>query len=409
MWSGFPGYPHSTIRQVKFKLISAPSDNHLFTLTLPISLALTFSYEHFQTWLRYLYIFLQEFHPNITAFQALFHKIGRAWHNVQLFSAHHGQELALREITSCDMPLIYAGSKYPAHLLAKEIIQFDSNQSKRNAVMAEFLSVEGKERIIQGSLENLANEKFSPTSILLILPWQSEEENREENAHNTLKNITNSEQEKAVASLESCHKEYNENDYLRTQILPLGLPEQIFAKENNLITASDARAIIISRLRLPSQGHLWDLGAGSGSVGLEAAALCPKLQVHAIEQKNERVALIEKNRKALGVVNYTAYHAKITEIIPSLIIPQRIFIGGGGKDLPQIMNLCAEKLSIGGIIVVSAVTLESLYALHSWQETHNIKRTACLRINIAHETAIAGNYHHFKEQNTLYIFTYTKD
>lgn len=62
---------------------------------------------------------------------------------------------------------------------------------------------------------------------------------------------------------------------IQAPILALGLPEEAFERENNLITASDVRAVILSRLRLPAWGTLWDVGAGSGSVGLEAAAPAP--------------------------------------------------------------------------------------------------------------------------------------
>ena len=375
---------------------------------------------------------LIKFHPNITAFQALFHKIGMEWNNVQLFSAHHGKGLPLREIISCNMPLIYGGSKYPAHLLAQEIIQFNSSYAEKQGVMAEFLGNDvssakilesefsgteipsmgalggrKRERIIQGKLSDLAREVFSPTSTLLILPCQPKQVPEQNNNEQEKVQSTTHNYEQSPQSMQA--EQSHTDEYLRTQILPLGLPEHVFAKENNLITASDTRAIILSRLRLPLRGHFWDLGAGSGSVGLEAAALRPQLHVHAIEQKEDRISLIEINKKALGIVNYTTYYAKITEKIAELETPQRIFIGGGGKNLPQIMDMCAQKLSSNGIIVASAVTLESFHTLSTWKEIYKVKRTACLRVNIAHESTIAGDYHHFKDQNTLYIFTYTKD
>ena len=87
-------------------------------------------------------------------------------------------------------------------------------------------------------------------------------------------------------------------------ILTLGLPEEDYERENNLITASDVRAVILSRLRLPAWGTLWDIGAGSGSVGLEAAGLRPNLNVVGIERKPERGAIIKRNRARLGVSNY---------------------------------------------------------------------------------------------------------
>ncbi len=317
--------------------------------------------------------FIEEFiyfEPNITAFQALFHKIGLAWSKASLFSVHNYSALPLQKILSSQMPVIYGGTIFPAHIIAKEIIKFNQNYANEQAVVAEYLgysSDEKQEKIVKASLEEIAQMHFAPTSILLL----------------------------------------PQNEAMLAQnILPLGLEENFFSKDDNLITASDARAIILSRLRLPRQGTLWDLGAGSGSVGLEAAALCPNLQVHGIEKNEKRIVDIQNNKQKLGLDNYTIHHADIIEKIKkqSLPLADRIFIGGGGKDIIEIANLAKNSLKKGGIMVLSAVTLETFTKLHAWQKEQ--ENVSCIKLDIAKEKVLAKEYSSFKQANTLYIFTY---
>lgn len=84
------------------------------------------------------------------------------------------------------------------------------------------------------------------------------------------------------------------------------------------------RAVILARLRLPAWGVLWDLGAGSGSVGLEAATLRPRLHVFGVERKPERCAMIEANKRTLGITNYTLHAGELPEILAFLPPPDRI-------------------------------------------------------------------------------------
>ena len=310
------------------------------------------------------------YHPGITAFQALFHRLGLPWQDARLFSAHSGEALPARAIAEAPLSVAYAGSRYPAHAIAQAVLKLHPSSAGRAAVIAERLG-STEERLFSGPLADLARTECGPTSILL------------------------------------------------------GLPEEDYERENNLITASDVRAVILSRLRLPAWGTLWDIGAGSGSVGLEAAGLRPNLNVVGIERKPERGAIIERNRARLGVSNYTLHIGDALELIhassadnllsspysgtppPSLLPPpDRVFIGGGGRGLPELLEACMERLAPGGIMAASAVTLESFHALSAWSPE---RRTGLCSLNIAHEQPIAGTSHHLKQQNTIYLFTFQKE
>ena len=84
--------------------------------------------------------------------------------------------------------------------------------------------------------------------------------------------------------------------------ITLGLNDEIFLKENHLITPADCRAVILSRLQLEKKGVFWDLGAGSGAVGLEAAGLTD-MQVFSVEKNEKRFEQIKKNKQKKKEVN----------------------------------------------------------------------------------------------------------
>ncbi len=335
------------------------------------------------------------YHPGVTAFQALFHRLGLPWHDARLFSAHSGERIPARAIAEAPLSVTYAGSRHPADAIARAVLGCHPAAAGRAALIAERLGSD-EERIRSGPLKDLAGTACGPTSILVIFP--DVYGGRRQPAQTT-------------PPAPDGHRTAN------APTLALGLPEEDFERENNLITASDVRAVILSRLRLPAWGTLWDIGAGSGSVGLEAAALRPDLNVHGVERKAERGALIERNRLRLGVANYTLHVGNAQEVVLDTVLddgtftlalpaPDRVFIGGGGGDLPELLAACMNRLRPGGLMAASAVTLESFAALLAWSPE---LRTGLCRLDVANERAIAGTSRHLKPQNTIYVFTFRKE
>lgn len=312
---------------------------------------------------------LFEIIPNITAFQALCAKCRLPWQNAELFTAHFQNELPLRKMANSKLAIIYGGTKYPAPKIAREILAFSPQQKNRRGIFAEELGMP-REKIVQASLEEIAELIASPTSILVLLPFENIEENI------------------LTRQKENC--------------LTLGLSEEIFAKENHLITQADCRAIILSRLCLEKEGVFWDLGAGSGSVGLETAGLT-NMQVFGVERNDSRLVHIRENKQKLGIANYTLVHGDILETIPMLPKADRIFIGGGGRDIPAILDSCKQYAKKNARIIVSCATLETYSLLYAYT---NLNRSDLLQINISSEQKIAKEHHHFKPDNTLYLFIF---
>jgi precorrin-6Y C5,15-methyltransferase (decarboxylating) len=142
--------------------------------------------------------------------------------------------------------------------------------------------------------------------------------------------------------------------------LRLGLDDETYAHEEGLITKSEVRAVVLAKLALGPGLTLWDLGAGSGAVGIEAALFIGPGRIAAVEAKPGRAVQIRENARRFGVYNLEVFEARLPDGMEALPPPDRIFIGGGGRDLPAIIARAAERLAPEGVMVVNTVLLDNL-------------------------------------------------
>lgn len=136
-----------------------------------------------------------------------------------------------------------------------------------------------------------------------------------------------------------------------------GLPDDWFETDGQ-ITKREVRAVTLSALRPMRGQRLWDVGAGSGSVGIEWMLADPSCRAVAIEPRADRAARIARNATALGVPDLAVVHGEAPAALADLAAPDAVFIGGGAGD-PGVIDACLEALRPGGRLVVNAVTLET--------------------------------------------------
>jgi len=142
--------------------------------------------------------------------------------------------------------------------------------------------------------------------------------------------------------------------------LTLGTSDEDYLHGNGLITKSEVRAVTLAKLQLKPGLTLWDLGAGSGSVGIEASVLLGAGRIVAVEQHAGRVDQIRQNALKYGVYNHETIQAHLPEGLASLPRPDRIFIGGGGRNLAAIVRDAVGFLNPDGVIVINTVLLDNL-------------------------------------------------
>jgi precorrin-6Y C5,15-methyltransferase (decarboxylating) len=152
-----------------------------------------------------------------------------------------------------------------------------------------------------------------------------------------------------------------------------------FDDRPNLLTKREVRIQILADLELPKNGVIWDIGAGCGSIGLEALKLRPNLDLFCIDKRIGSEALILENARRLGVKPKFIFEEDINKILntknlSSFKKPNRLVIGGCDKRTKlQIINLLGQVMNIGSIVVIPIINIQTIEELKEQLEDKNFK------------------------------------
>ncbi len=130
--------------------------------------------------------------------------------------------------------------------------------------------------------------------------------------------------------------------------------------DKGLITKQEIRAVSLAKMQLKRDSIVWDIGAGSGSMGLEAAHLCPQGRVYAVEKNDADYAIVQQNLAQSALSNYHIEQGKAPDGLYQWPDADAIFIGGSGGNLADLIRLCLSRLTAKGTLVMNFVTLENL-------------------------------------------------
>jgi precorrin-6Y C5,15-methyltransferase (decarboxylating) len=150
-----------------------------------------------------------------------------------------------------------------------------------------------------------------------------------------------------------------------------GRTDSDFVHERGLITKSVVRAAGIAALGLEPESLLWDLGAGCGSVSVEAATLLRQGSVFAVEAKSHRVAMIRENIRQNRAWLVEPVQGEMPKALADLPDPDRIFMGGGARDA-RVLEIGLARLKPGGRLVIHAILLETLETVRTTLEDHGL-------------------------------------
>lgn len=139
--------------------------------------------------------------------------------------------------------------------------------------------------------------------------------------------------------------------------LRLGTDDAAYTVEKGLITKWPVRAAGIAALRIEPDNVVWDLGAGCGSVGIEASALLGEGEVFAVERNGSRIGMIRENRQRFGAVCVDIVHGTMPACLCELPDPHRIFIGGGLGKSDELLLHVKDRLLPDGRIVIHSILL----------------------------------------------------
>ena len=261
-------------------------------------------------------------HPNITAVQAACARLKMAWQDASVVSLHGRSFQPLAESLSrgADRVLVYTDPEHTPEAIALWLLA--RGQEEARLCVLENLG-QATERLTWLSPREARGQEFSPLNLVVILPAPQGPR--------------------------------------QGGPLHLGLPEEALARQGGLITKAEVRAVVLAKLALAPGLTLWDLGAGCGSVSLEASLLLPGGRIIAVEQDQDRAAQIRANRAKFGVTNLEVVWGRAPACLADLPVPQRVFIGGGGRDLGVILPAVLGRLEPGdGRVVLTATLLNTL-------------------------------------------------
>lgn len=196
----------------------------------------------------------------------------------------------------------------------------------------------------------------------------------------------------------------NKQDY------SLGLPDEAFLRGEAPMTKEEIRIVTLAKARIRPNGRVLDIGAGTGSLSIEAALLAPQGCVFAIERNEAALRLLAENKRRFACENLTVIAGKAPDALADLPAGQlfdAVLVGGSGGQLAAILTAAAARLAPGGRIVVNAVTPETTAAaLAYFSEQHGFSyQGVCLQ---ATRLRPVGRYHLHQAQNPVYIITATQ-
>ena len=195
------------------------------------------------------------------------------------------------------------------------------------------------------------------------------------------------------------------NPYAVKRKLTHGIADREFIRDRVPMTKEEVREVSICKLKLHEGAIVYDIGSGTGSIAVEIAGLSENIQVYAVEQKQEAVSLIERNKKKFGVDNVTVIKAKAPEDLSELPAATHAFIGGSSGRLKEILKTL-RHINPNMRIVVTAVSMETICEMKeilSMGDMIKEKEVVQLQVSRAEE---AGSHHLMKSENPVWIFVF---
>lgn len=297
--------------------------------------------------------------PGISSVQAFAAKLGQAWQDWALFSAHGvtcDPVSAIMTASASGKPAFFltGGESDPASL-CKQLTE--AGLGTLSVTAGENLSYP-EERIVSGTAEGFSVMSFSPLSVLLVQP--------------------------ALC----CGR--------RTP----GIPDEAFIRDKVPMTKQEVRAAILSKLAIKPADICWDIGAGTGSVSVELAL--QGKAVYAVEYKPEACTLVRANRERFGTWNLHLTKGMAPEALKDLPKPDAVFVGGSSGNLSAILQ-AVHEVNPQARICVSAIALETLQTavktLETLYDEVEIVQVAVSRVKDV------GNLHLLMAQNPVFLIT----
>jgi precorrin-6Y C5,15-methyltransferase (decarboxylating) len=270
--------------------------------------------------------------PHVSSMQLAFARVKESWEEAYLTNlATHPLESVLDRIRVAEVVGLFTSETESPPRVARELLSRGLDYFR--VFVCENLG-SPDERVTQGELADIQDMEFAPLNVMILKrkPGRPDQQRR------------------------------------TGRFRRFGNPDDVFAQsrpKSGLITQAEVRAIALAELDIQPASVVWDIGAGSGSVAIEAAQLAEPGMVFAIEQDAADYHLILANAQTFGVRNLKAVHGTAPAVFAGLPTPDAIFVGGTGKEVSRLLEAAYLALRPGGRMAVNVASLESLSATYA--------------------------------------------
>ena len=304
------------------------------------------------------------FHPNVTTLQVAASRLRIPWHDIRTVSLHGRKDIRplLMALAGNDRVAVFTDPEFNPAKVAHELVlkgvdTFDMH-------VFEDLGTES-EKVGRFELKDAAKRTFSPLNFVIFDRAKQPE-------------------------ISLC----------------LGLDDDLYFHEKGMITKKEIRAAGLSALEIEPDNIVWDLGAGCGSVAIEASILAYDGSVLAVEKNPERIQHISQNIRRMGAYGVEIVHGEMPGCLESFPDPERVFIGGGlGKD-NKVLEEAINRLKPGGRLVLHLVLMGSLARARDYLKSRNWPYSIT-QVQVSRSKSIAEDQR-LEAMNPIYIVSATK-
>lgn len=269
--------------------------------------------------------------PHVSSMQLAFARVKENWDEAYLTNlATQSLEHVVEKIRTAHKAGLFTTEASPPHAVARALL--DRKIDYFTAYVCENLG-SPDERVTQGELSELLDQEFSPLNVMVLIRKPNLPDRPAQMIGRRL----------------------------------FGNPDELFLQsqpKRGLLTPAEVRSMALAELDIGTTSVIWDVGAGSGSVAIEAAQIAAGGSVYAIEMDPDDYQLISTNAERFGVANLTPVLGKAPEAWKGLPDPDAVFIGGTGRQVRTIAEQAFARLRPGGRLVTHVGSIDNLTDVH---------------------------------------------
>lgn len=268
-----------------------------------------------------------EVYPHVSSMQLAFARVMESWDEAYLTNlANHPLPAVIDKIRSAERVGLFTTDSVGPSQVAQALI--DKQIDYFNAYVCENLGSRD-EKVTRGSLQQIAEGNFDSLNVMVLV--------RQEDAPDRPRELVG-------------HRLFGNPDEAFLQAKP----------KRGLLTPAEVRSLALAQMDIAPSSVIWDVGAGCGSVSVEAAMLASDGAVYAIEMDPEDYGLIEGNADRFGATNVIPVLGKAPEAWEQLPNPDVVFVAGAGREVTRLAELAYARLRPNGRLVVNLISIDHI-------------------------------------------------